>query len=217
MHLMTSTSHRSLLRRSTRLLVSLSMWLILEACGGSDSTMQEDTDENTSGGEATGSTATSGASGGNTWLPDTCSADQSPFLQESCLDSLRMSCNTHAEENECMATPVLFFDEGGYGIRCLWARVVKFSDASSCTVESVTGRCEASVNGECEDFCSGDFLLSDMSAISSQSELIQVCGGPLGTWSAVGAEQGYISTCGPNIQPPPPPLCDCGDAACGAR
>lgn len=60
-------------------------------------------------------------------------------------------------------------------------------------------------------------MLSDVAAIPSQLEIVQMCGGPLGSWSAVGAEPGgFVSTCAPNLEPPSHPLCDCATAACDA-
>ena len=161
----------------------------------------------------------SGTSRDESWLPEACSLDRSPFLQPQCLDALRLACNEHSAENVCTASPVLPFASGGYEIRCAWAKVVTFSDADSCTVESVDGRCEASIEGllPCGgDPCTEDSLMSSVSAVPSESEIIQLCGGPLGSWNAVGSTESYASVCEDGIEPPPPSLCDCTEAACQA-
>lgn len=147
-------------------------------------------------------------------LPDGCAADQSPFLQEQCLASLRAACNAEATAEECAAT----FAFDGYEVQCAWAKVVTFSDATSCTVASVGGRCEATIVQEesCGDFCGGEALLSNVTAIPSALEIIELCNGPLGPWSAVGSENDYTSTCGENLSPPPHAFCDCATAACAA-
>jgi hypothetical protein len=115
-----------------------------------------------------------------------------------------------------MAELALDFDNEGYQIRCLWAKVVKFTDATSCSVESVTGRCEASVRTFCGDFCGGNSLVGDIHAIPSQLEIIHLCGGPLGPWSAVGNDNSsYSSPCGTGQAAPA--LCDCATVACEAH
>jgi len=163
--------------------------------------------------------ATGGAdvSDGDSWLPDECQIEQSPFLSPDCLGALRGACGGHGDESACAAEPMLSFDNDGYIIRCVWAKVVRFSDASLCTVASVGGRCEASVQNACGDACAGNFLVSNLSAIPDELELIEMCGGPLGPWAAVGSEPGsYLSVCEPGLVPAPDPLCDCAQVACNS-
>lgn len=158
-----------------------------------------------------------GATGEDPWPPDTCSLETSPFLQAECLDAMRLACNQRSEENDCTSAPGLSFDGGGYEVRCSWARVVRFSDADTCTVQTVEGRCEASLEGlPCGDLCAGESLVGNISALPSESELVQLCGGPLGAWSAVDSPQMHAFGCGENLEPPAPPLCDCVDVACEA-
>lgn len=153
----------------------------------------------------------------DSWPPDACSLIRSPFLQPECLGAMRLACDLHGEENVCTAVPGLSFDGGAYEVRCLWAKVVSFSDVDTCAVEAVVGRCEASLDGlPCGDLCAGESQVSNVSAIPSESEIVQLCGGPLGSWTAVGSTEMYGFTCGDNLDPPPPPLCDCVEAACEA-
>jgi hypothetical protein len=148
-------------------------------------------------------------------LPDACSPDESPFLQPDCLDALRQACNEQDEENVCVATEP--FDVSGYRIRCAWAKVVAFSDTSACTVDAVVGRCEASIETPCGDYCTENELLSNVSAIPSRQEIIRLCGGPIGPWSAVGADSDHTSMCADNVVPPADPLCQCAEVACAAQ
>lgn len=187
--------------------------LAVAACGPESDAPGADTGSASSDPDDTGSATTSGAA-----LPDACSIDASPFLQPECLDALRLACNAHAAENDCAAAAPFAFDDGGFVIGCAWAKVVTFSDATQCTVESVAGRCEARIDSECGDYCAGDFMLSDVAAIPAQLEIVQLCGGPLGAWSATDAEPGtVVSTCAPNVEPPSDPLCDCATTACDAQ
>ncbi len=155
------------------------------------------------------------STGEDPWPPDACTLETTPFLQVECLDAMRLACNQHSEEDDCTSAPGLAFARGGYQVGCSWARVVRFSDADTCTVQSVEGRCEASLEGlPCGDLCAGNSMLSNISAFPSESELVDLCGGPLGSWSAVGSTQMHAFTCGENIEPPAPELCDCVDAVC---
>lgn len=164
------------------------------------------TSSTTEGDTGSSTTATTGEPG----LPDGCAADQSPFLQEQCLASLRAACNAEASADECAAT----FAFDGYQVQCAWAKVVTFSDATSCTVASVGGRCEATiVNEGCADVCAGEDGFSNVTAIPSALEIIELCNGPLGPWSAVGSESDHLSTCHPTTSDG---LCACTMAACGA-
>jgi hypothetical protein len=175
--------------------------LLAIACTSRDMGMRSD---------ATSSESTTDEPG----LPDGCSADQSPFLQEECLANMRASCNAHADADEC-ATAAFELDQ--YGVQCAWAKVVTFSDAESCTVASVGGRCEATIVQEsCGDYCAGEDSFSNVTAIPSELEIIELCNGPLGPWSAVGSDSDYTSTCGENLSPPQHAFCGCAMAACAA-
>lgn len=184
-------------------------FLVLGACG------PEPNDGDDDAAQSEGGTSSSAGA----WPPDECPADESPFLREECLEALRLGCNAHVAENECMAAPPVSLDEGGYTVRCLWAKVVAFSDVGSCSIESVTGRCEASEGAPlCGDFCAGDPWMSDVSAISAEQEIIDMCGGPLGAWAAVGSSSSDdVLPCGPDYSPESPPaLCECATVACEA-
>ncbi|HWB76830.1 MAG TPA: hypothetical protein VG755_17810 [Nannocystaceae bacterium] len=159
--------------------------------------------------ETTSSETTTGTPG----LPDGCSADQSPFLQPECLASLRAACNSAASADACADA----FEFDGYGVQCAWAKVVTFSDASSCAIASVSGRCEATIVQEgCGDFCADATSFGNVKAIPSALEIIELCGGPLGPWSALDSESDHLSTCGENLSPPQHAFCECATAACAA-
>lgn len=152
-------------------------------------------------------------------VPADCSAEESPFLRGVCLDALRDRCRENEAESSCAAADPLKFDNNGYVIRCRWAKVVTFteSDGVSCEVTGTEGRCEATVDTVCSDGCAGDYFQTNLRASPMQREIVQVCGGPLGAWSAVGAEPGEYFACAPNTLPPPPALCDCAPIACEAN
>lgn len=185
--------------------------LVLPACHS------QRTDESTGSSGADGSEAAP-TSSGVSWPPDECPIDASPFLSPECLAALRSACNEHTGEDACAAEPRLAFADDMYIVRCAWAKVVTFSDAAACAVASVAGRCEASVDTACRDACAGEPLISNLSAIPSELEIIELCGGPLGPWSAVGSEPGaHVGACAKSVQPPAPPLCDCAAVACSAE
>lgn len=165
-----------------------------------------------------------GTTGG--WPPAECNGLSSPFLDESCLGALRATCLAHTSEQSCLADgparigglpedPTI----GGYNIYCGWAPVVTFSTGGRCQVESVKWRCEARLDQllACRDPCiDPPELYYAWNAIPSDRELMKICGGPLGEWSAVGAEPGHVGTCMDNVAPPAPELCDCTTSACEA-
>jgi hypothetical protein len=156
---------------------------------------------------ATDDTAgSSGAADTGTDFPAGCTPDESPFLSADCLAALRSACLAHPDEDACTAQPSFEFD--GYSVRCGWANVLTFADATACTVASEAGRCEATMEN-----LGG--LDAPCTAIPSELEIIELEGGPLGPWSAVDAEPGeYAGTCAPNTTPPAPALCDCAPATC---
>lgn len=184
------------------------------ACG-SDSPTTDITDT-TTGADATGEAEST--TDGAAWPPDECPLDQSPFLRADCLGALQSACRELTDETACAAEPSLRFIDDQYVIRCVWAKVVTFSDATACTVAAVMGRCEASVDTACSDACAGEPLISDLQAIPSELEIVKMCGGPIGPWAAVGSEPGaYVGACAGNVTPPAPPLCDCAAVACAAE
>jgi len=209
----------TLLRAHGRGIASSLLLLGTLACQSEPATSATSTSTGTSTGSST--THESGdmpTSGGTSWFPGECPVDESPFLSADCLEALRSACGEHDVEGACAGEQPLSFLDDQYIVRCSWAKVVKFSDAAACTVASVTGRCEASVDTACSDACAGDFLNSSLTAIPSELEIIEMCGGPLGPWSAVGSEPGaYLGTCAPTVKPPAPPLCDCASVACAAE
>jgi hypothetical protein len=155
-------------------------------------------------------------SGSLSWPPQECSLEISPFLQVECLAAMRSACNAIEEEGDCTLTPFASFSNGGFEVRCEWAKVVKFSDVATCSVEGVLGRCEPTLNEmACVDSCLGEALVGSISAFPSDLELVQLCGGPLGSWSAVGSTEMYGFSCGDNLVPPEPAICQCIDEACG--
>jgi len=142
------------------------------------------------------------------WLPDACSAEESPFTQPECLTAIREACNAQQDEASCNGTDPLPFS--GYGVTCGWAEVVTFSDLEMCNVESVEGRCEANL---CQDG-PGPGGPCEASAIPSESAFIQLCGGPLGSWDAVGSEeQSPLEACEDGTEPA---ICGCFEKACSA-
>lgn len=181
--------------------------VVAMGCGVADA---DDTGDSSDTGSSSGSSSSadtgSDSTGADSWPPETCALEASPFLDADCLEALRLACNAHAAETQCTAAEALSFDSGGYSIRCAWAEVYTFTDAATCAGETATSRCEAIVDTECQDTCT---------AIPSALEIIDVCGGPLGAWSAVDSEDaGHVGTCAPNVQPPAPALCDCAPATC---
>lgn len=187
--------------------------VVVAACESDAST------EGGSSGLEVGSELSTSMSGGDE-LPADCSAEESPFLREACLDALSTRCREYDAENSCVAANPLSFDNDGYVVRCRWAKVVTFSESSgsSCDVVTTAGRCEATVDTPCSDGCAGDFFLTDLKAFPMLREIVQVCGGPLGAWAAVGVEAGggYVG-CAPDTIPPAPPLCECATVACEAQ
>ena len=159
------------------------------------------------GAESTTTVAESGDTSVDDALPAGCAAQISPFLESDCLVGLASACQAHALEPECAAAPPFSFD--GYSVRCRWIEVVTIADVTSCTVESVASRCEASLDQECPYECS---------AIPSDGEILRLCGGPLGPWSAVGSgDTDHVGACAPNVSPPAPALCDCAPVECAVE
>ncbi|WP_143140250.1 hypothetical protein [Nannocystis exedens] len=154
----------------------------------------------------------------------------SPFLAADCLVALRDRCLESTDETACTARETLLFADGGYIIRCGWAKVVTFADPATCAIESVAGRCEAGLEDtqlDCGNRCNdGNSLQFSLRADVSGAELIEMgCAtngnyidGPLGAHAAVGAEpKEFGTTCIDGVKPPAPPLCDCAPTACGAE
>jgi hypothetical protein len=192
--------------------------LLLAACTPADS----GTDDETAGDDDT-------TTGSTDVLPPECSDLGSPFLEEDCLGALQSACRAYAAENECTGQAPFVFGDGAYVVHCGWAKLVTFSDAETCTVESVAGRCEAGLEDTlsgCGDPCVGEPDINHaLSAIPSELVLLEMActpggnrlDGPLSPTSAVDSElENYTGTCAPNIEPPAPALCDCAPVACEA-
>jgi hypothetical protein len=171
---------------------------VLVSVLGCTATVEDDDERGTSGESGSPTTGTD-----DTWPPQACDLDVSPFLDAECLGALRLGCNAHGTEGACTGAEAAGFD--GYTIRCGWAQVVTFSDATTCDVASTSFRCEAYIDQECFAVCS---------AITSQLEIVQLCGGPIGPGNAVDSDDDVVGTCAPNTQPAAPALCDCAPASC---
>jgi hypothetical protein len=165
-----------------------------------------------------------------TEAPAECMGLGSPFLAADCLVALRNRCLTSTDEAACTAREPLLFGDGGYIIRCGWAKVVTFADPTACVVESVAGRCEAGLEDTllgCGNRCNdANSLQFSLHADTDAAELIEMgcastgnyLAGPLGAQSAVGAEPKEFGTaCIDNVKPPAPPLCDCASTACATE
>jgi hypothetical protein len=166
--------------------------LVVVACGPEQDPGADD-DVGSSGSDETGADAS---------FPAACNADESPFVSADCLAALRDVCRAHSDETACTSQATFEFD--GYAVRCGWANVLTFADATSCTIASEAGRCEAMHVAEC---------LWPCTAIPSELEIVELCDGPLGPWSAVDSEDD-VSSCAPNTTPPAPALCDCAPSSC---
>jgi hypothetical protein len=178
--------------------------VIVTACAeppdASDDADASSDDATSSSGDAPSSSGSVDTGDG---FPAACSPAESPFLSADCLASLREACNAHVDEAACVAQPSFEFD--GYSVRCGWANVLTIADATSCTLVSEVGRCEATLVSEC---------LSPCTAITSALEIVELCDGPLGPWSAVDDDTDDVGGCAPNTQPPAPALCDCAPPTC---
>jgi len=185
------------------------------------------------------STGDGTGSGGSTWavaaaalLPPEC-ADTNPFGSEDCGGALKTLCRAQGTAQACEAQGPFSFNEGEYVFMCGWAKVVTFSDPDSCTVASVSGRCEAGILPfvGCGDPCvdiEESFLYDALVAILDESELIEMpcalgdaLGGPIGEWTDLAnqqerGEEPYTHYCSADW-PPPPSLCNCYEVACEAR
>jgi hypothetical protein len=134
-----------------------------------------------------------------------CAHDESPFLQTDCLAELRLACNEHDAEESCLGADSRSF-ESGHDISCAWVEVATFSDETTCALDSTVGRCEAVVGLlGCLDTCN---------AIPSEGEIFDLCGGPIGPWSAIDSEDDHVATCSSNVQLPAPALCECAPMVC---
>lgn len=165
-----------------------------------------------SSGTADGSTST--VPGGMP-LPPECDFSQS-FATPGCADALRAACLAYSSEAECDGAPPALFSS--YVVACSWSKVVRFADPSTCTVDSVSWRCEA---GHKEAFityydpCDVSYtdIFTHWSAVTANRELIKSRYG-----TPIAPEQpGYYSACGASFDPPrPQPICSCTEVACSA-
>ena len=192
-----------------RIVVGIRLWLLfLVGCG------HESSGE---GGDPPRDGSVDGSS-----VSSECAGLTSPFLEADCLAALRDRCRSRANDADCTMGGPLIFGGGAYKIFCTWSKVVRFSDLTTCAVETVFHRCEGTIKQDlvvCRDPCTATpDIFSRWTAIPSEQELVRVeCGGPIGPWSAVGSTPGsYTGACLGNIMPPAPDLCRCESTACAA-
>lgn len=150
-------------------------------------------------------------------LPSECNAEHSPFVQPGCRNALGAACLAHTSEDDCLGTPPALFS--GYTVVCSWSKVVRFSDPASCTVNSVSWRCEATLKQDFVKYydpCDVDFtdFFASWTAIVSEQELVKaIYDTPIAP-----EVPGYYGSCGEGLDPPQPqPICSCTDVACDAE
>ena len=163
-------------------------------------------------------------------LPAKCAGLKSPFLEADCLAALRDECRSFSSGEDCAGQEPFLFNEGAFAVHCGWAKVVEFSDAAACKIQTVKGRCEAGIEQTglgCGGGCGGEATPHySLRADSDEMELIEMpctltgsyLGGPLGPDSAVGAEPGeYGKACAEGTTPPAAPICACSSVACESK
>ena len=174
-------------------------------------------DSERSAGSATSDTTT-GTDGvtGQELLPAGCTSEN-PFTSEGCGKALKTLCRSQDTEQACAAQGPFIFGDYEYVFACGWAKVVTFAEPDTCTVGSVTGRCEAGILAGlgCGDPCfdPDGVGFESLVAISSESELVEMpCAqgdaldGPVGEWTALANQQGdvrHAHYCGADSPPPP--------------
>lgn len=148
------------------------------------------------------------------------------YVAEDCLQALHVACRAQTTLQDCAAQGKAMV--GDYEMSCTWVPVVTYQEnaGDSCTIESVSYRCEAWMNPEqlglpCPDPCEVEPELSSAwTAIPVERELLKICGPPVGPWMLRGEAgeewDGYVFKCMDNVTPPPPALCDCTATACQA-
>jgi hypothetical protein len=155
-------------------------------------------------------------------IPEECVGLATAFTGQDCAEVLHQTCRSKTTEEECLGQGKALV--GSYEMSCHWTQVVTFEDDDSCTVASVSYRCDAWMDPAqlllyCPDPCEaeGD-LSSSWRTIQSERELLKICGGPFGPWAGPEDDDwdGYIGVCVDNVSPPAPALCDCTAAACAA-
>lgn len=171
------------------------------ACPAED----EPANDDAAGSDGVAADSSSDADTGVGGFPSACDPTMSPFLSADCLSALRDACRAHADESGCAGQATFQFD--GYGVRCAWANVLTFADATSCTIASEASRCEATL-------VSLGSVGIPCTAFPSELEIVELVDGPLGPWSAVDSEPDDVGGCAPNTSPPAPALCDCAPASC---
>lgn len=159
-------------------------------------------------------------------------AGTTPHLSTVCARTLREMCERHADEPSCAREQAFVFDQSILLFTCGWSKVVRFSDISTCAVESVRGRCDlyGALPMGCGDACAqveAGGLYDSLVARVRDNELVKspcfngaAMVGPIGEWeSRVDPENqdGAYRTCGGHEPPPPRELCDCRRAACAAQ
>jgi hypothetical protein len=150
----------------------------------------------------------------------------SPFLDARCLVALNDACRTHKSETErSEQMPDIFGATQGFKVSCVWSKAVTFADVTTCAVQSVEWRCEATLKQDflvCNDPCRGGKpnIYNAWTAFPNASQLeFVLCDGPLGPDASVyrdaaAPRQQYLC-----VDPPPSPvadLCQCAATACRA-
>lgn len=164
-------------------------------------------------------------------VPFDCAAT-TPQLSAACARALREICEQHQDEPSCARERAYAFEQSIFSFRCGWSKVVRFSDLSSCRVESVRGRCDLygvsplQCPALCENDEPGGLYYRLTTRLRDHELVINPCfganamDGPIGEWDArtdpQNLEDAY-QTCGGHEPPPPRELCDCKVAACDAH
>lgn len=188
--------------------------------GGTTGTTSGDTTDSTTG-SATGTGSTDTA--GDPITPAACLGGATPFTSEDCGRALKETCRAFDSEEACHAGGKFDIDE--HVITCAWAKVVSFSDAEACTVDTATWRCEATSYDfiGCNDQCDtasqspNDRLTASLGAPELyELPCERVTHGPIGEWTAAS----YIDQNGRQYMScgamEPPGLCNCTPEACEA-
>ena len=203
------------------------------SCGSTVSSKTDPAGPSAAGGAGGSTGTTGGTTEGAASLPPEC-ADTNPFGSEACGGALKTVCRDQVTQQACEAQGPFSFSDGEYVFMCGWAKIVTFSDPDSCTVGSVSARCEAGLLAlvgcgadPCVDIEERS-LYETLIAIPSQSELIEMpCSmgdaldGPIGEWTELANQQQqgenlYAQGCNSDF-PPPPSICNCYEVACEAQ
>lgn len=206
--------------------VLLSLVGVSIGCGAGTVNIDE-ADAATDGGLADGNATDSGRALSKVEVQKVCERT-TPFQSEPCALAVRDYCAYRQTEAECTSFEPILLEES-YAFGCAWAKVVKFSELESCTVESVFGRCVAVIDmlKGCSPTCSPEYPAGvdyGITTYAAANEMMEIpcygseLGGPIDEATVIanqiGDERKY-STCADNISPPAPKaLCACTNAFC---